>query len=1229
MRQSPALVSALLAAAAVCLPSVSHATKATGGTVTHFDEYALHTFTSGTNSFVPSEAITVDLLLVAGGGAGGSQGGGGGGAGQVVCVSNVTLEAGVPYTVVVGHGGTCPEIYDTWEWNVANGGNGGNSSFGDIEGEGASGFLALGGGGGGGWCKAGVASANSGGSSLWCGSTASTLAEGGHAGGGTKYGAFGGGAGAGADGGTPLANEGPAGDGGAGVLLDFTGVPTWYAGGGGASGGASDSAIVAPGKGGSGIGGNGSAYNSGEPGGDAVPGTGSGGGGGSRGPNDTLRMCGGAGGSGIVIVRYVDSFPETVAPRLGTPSVTGLTPGSAMSSILVIQVGSGSTECRVSFAYGALADHLTTTNFLATAEAGDRVSVPIDGLSPGHTYYGRYFAENAQNGLFETEAFLFQTPSEAVSSHDNPYAGLIQARYGDGTDYPYDFDIRAVADATRIPGAVMANFDKVSRYVNPFDGLSYQWPIAWNDPAVTFGYDGYIYLDSALTYTFGVYVDEFCYLYIDGALFFNRVGGFTTKNYEPETTGWHSFRLYIPGGFYDKGPRGKADSTTTWDNTLGLAYRTDGGTAALPQSAWKPLVDDGSGQFLCTTTGYRTIALDAWTFENGALDASLSFGVYGGLDATLVACYGTSWGGDDFSAWTQTENLATVTSADSAYTVTALSVPATARYVRFALRFPAASGIETAWSETAALADASLPAFTEGGVTTLDGDYAVIGGAISALGAGATEATVTVEYGPAGGATTQATATYTAPGPVSVRLDNLVPETTYSYRILVANDQGGIVATLPQEFTTPGASVIAQAVSSTQAQQSVTLAGSLTTLGAGTTTLYLRMGPDAESLETVATQTATEAGIFTFVQQVAYSNSYAYAFVFTNSCAGQTWSGESNLGTFDCRDASTYYWKNGDGFWDDRDHWWSYSSGDIVGYPTFGANGEFQKEASNTVVHVRQPERFAQLVIGSPVPGLRFVADTPDASLTFAELPNWNGKAEVEFDGLPIQCSGTVVHGPSSHFVFSNGTAFEASAYNANNSNAWLSVTSGATVSVLKNLSLGWSGSLLTLDNATLTVGETLFFVPDQTPAGMTGATLRLQGTSPALRVGKSLMCYKSDRDSPTIVFDIPKDGYTTVPITITEGNDKRMGNSEWPNSNVPIILSVDPDSKAVNASHSPDYLLVDWSNDRGILTNSFVFGTVPNPNTDYLYYRPADAEFPTQIWAHVVGNGNTLILLR
>lgn len=268
----------------------------TGGTITSYSNYTVHSFTStGTTDFVTSTDLTADILVVGGGGAGGSQGtsetGGGGGAGGFRTATGVTVPAGT-HTVTVGSGGT--GVGGT-------GGDGGATSFGTL--------LAASGGGGGaqqetngrpggsGGGAGGIDSsvpANTGGSGNAGGYTPSEGNPGGNNNNGVgDMGAGGGGASNAGEG----INTGPRGGGagGNGATNDFrTGSNVTYAGGGG--GGMNTSSTTGPG--GSGGGGNGNPGGSGS-GSAGTNGLGGGGGGGT-GPG----TVGGNGGNGIAVIRF-------------------------------------------------------------------------------------------------------------------------------------------------------------------------------------------------------------------------------------------------------------------------------------------------------------------------------------------------------------------------------------------------------------------------------------------------------------------------------------------------------------------------------------------------------------------------------------------------------------------------------------------------------------------------------------------------------------------------------------------------------------------------------------------------------------------------------------------------------------------------------------------------------------------------------------------------------------
>jgi len=260
----------------------------TGGTVTTYGSYRVHSFTNtGNTNFVVNTAGTVDMLIVAGGGGGGcGMNGAGGGAGGMLQLASQSVTEQT-YTVTVGAGGA---------GGSANSGNttfaasGGNSSV--------SGFTAAVGGGGGANNARSNSQVSPGGGSAGGfgtgGSSGSATAGQGNAAGGTGgTGGTAGGGGAGEAGGTDGIRTG-----GDGLQNNWrTGSNVYYAGGG--SGGEdSNRANIAGGDGGGGTG-----YGNGSAGGAGTANTGGGGGG----AGENTAQPGGAGGSGIVVIRYATS----------------------------------------------------------------------------------------------------------------------------------------------------------------------------------------------------------------------------------------------------------------------------------------------------------------------------------------------------------------------------------------------------------------------------------------------------------------------------------------------------------------------------------------------------------------------------------------------------------------------------------------------------------------------------------------------------------------------------------------------------------------------------------------------------------------------------------------------------------------------------------------------------------------------------------------------------------
>ena len=265
----------------------------TGGTVTTYGSYRVHTFTSSGSFIVPNN-ITADILMVAGGGGGGSgYQGGGGGAGGMLTFPNQSISSGNK-TITIGSGGA---------GGPGNGGgaasSGQNTSFTGLT-------TAIGGGRGGGQDTVsgnydGQTGGSGGGGNHSSGLSGKSGTSGQGNSGGNGYDPVphcgGGGGGAGASGENAPSDRG--GYGGNGAQNDYrTGSNAYYAGGGAGSYRGSNSST-------GGLGGGGSKNGSSQSGDSGAVNTG-GGGAAGRGADygGNNSGVGGNGGSGIVIIRY-------------------------------------------------------------------------------------------------------------------------------------------------------------------------------------------------------------------------------------------------------------------------------------------------------------------------------------------------------------------------------------------------------------------------------------------------------------------------------------------------------------------------------------------------------------------------------------------------------------------------------------------------------------------------------------------------------------------------------------------------------------------------------------------------------------------------------------------------------------------------------------------------------------------------------------------------------------
>jgi hypothetical protein len=278
---------------------------------------------------VPSNALSMDYLVVAGGGGGGGHHSGGGGAGGLRQTQSFSLSGRTEFTITVGDGGAGG--VQTSGSNYSKGSNGTASSLVQTAGSGSLSISATGGGGGS--TLSSPDSANTGGSG---GGNYQNIVAAGNAGGFSPVEGYAGGIGTnsgtawsagGGGGASNLGNNsttaGIGGAGGAGQIISWISTTArtnlsvgqevsssvYFAGGGG-GGATNNGANATGGSGGNGGGGAGTGNATSAATAVGVAGTSNSGGGGGgsgegRGAVAGTNHAGGKGGSGVVVIRYI------------------------------------------------------------------------------------------------------------------------------------------------------------------------------------------------------------------------------------------------------------------------------------------------------------------------------------------------------------------------------------------------------------------------------------------------------------------------------------------------------------------------------------------------------------------------------------------------------------------------------------------------------------------------------------------------------------------------------------------------------------------------------------------------------------------------------------------------------------------------------------------------------------------------------------------------------------
>ena len=226
---------------------------------------------------------------------------------------------------------------------------------------------------------------------------------------------------------------------------------------------------------------------------------------------------------------------------------------------------------------------------------------------------------------------------------------------------------------------------------------------------------------------------------------------------------------------------------------------------------------------------------------------------------------------------------------------------------------------------------------------TLSGTTATITGRLANLGTGATSADVTLYYGTSAnveGGTAVGPASYNDKADLSNTLLGLTPAATYYYAFKAVNNAPTpeTAWTATNSFVVEASTRFSDTLDITVQNCQMTVTGTITDWGVGTTKVELLVGTSVDNLSSVQTVNLSAAPAN---MEVAFDpvtepiGTYYVAIRATTTYNDIVWVRETTTTSQSLADTSTYTWKGGTGSWSDASMWTSSDTG-AGGYPTDG-----------------------------------------------------------------------------------------------------------------------------------------------------------------------------------------------------------------------------------------------------------------------------------------------------
>ena len=605
----------------------------------------------------------------------------------------------------------------------------------------------------------------------------------------------------------------------------------------------------------------------------------------------------------------------------------------------------------------------------------------------------------------------------------------------------------------------------------------------------------------------------------------------------------------------------------------------------------------------------RAVSVISAVRDGTLLSAKVALGeAFPGESSVLRYVYGATNGGSDPADWEGGSLVASSLPATAVTNDYLVGIAADTRYVRFYTQ----DGDAFTWSATISLDWAGEGSVAGGFIflgdpdaSAVSGDCATLSAVLNVPGANATSAQAWFVLSGDGETQVIPAGTATARTNLAVTVTGLTPETTYTFHATATNNAAtpvGVDSAVATFTTGAGASAWnTSRATFTPDGKSLVATVPVTSLGVGTTTLYLMTGNNWNSENTVsASQVVTATGEQTLTATFPdspWGTKVYYSLMLVNGTAESATTNWPNVNvagknvfynkSIELQDNSTYTWVGGSaGVWNVPANWQLTTAGSLAttqpaGYPVFGSTAVFATDEGDDPITVTVPATAGTTRNGNETrwwvstlnldgmhEELVFTSEDKTAAncrFTIYSIVANQTYNRLTFDGCNVYMDVTGnlgataadANGENFTITMTGGTTAQFNGFKANRPGVKVRVEDGATLNA-GGLNGGSAAPppVLEIDGGTVTAGK---LEPDTNNA-QNGTTIRLVGASSVFTPQWLQVKYATSTN--VFEFVVPSGGYTAVPVRFTSGSNKFPNNT----NDAKMTLRVSKDSPGLGS---------------------------------------------------------------